>query len=149
MIKIISHRTSVILWVILLEIKMVRLCILNSLRGSNTNIKMLIRLNKMWLVKHHRNSLNASLTASHLALDFSSSNLANSWRSWTEIRSFHTKIAASPSRRIAPATERATTKTSGPLGHSEHKSAMTKDWFLKKSPYSTFSFLWIDPFSVY
>ncbi len=56
------------------------------------------------------------------------------------ITSFNTKIAASPSSRIAPATERTTTKTSGPLGHSEHKSAMTKDWFLKKSPYSTFSF---------
>lgn len=59
------------------------------------------------------------LTVSHLALARSSSNLANSRRSWMVISSFQMSSATRPRSRMAPATARSTTRMSGPSAHSE------------------------------
>lgn len=58
------------------------------------------------------------LTVSHLALARSSSNLANSFRSWMVMSSFQMSSVARPMSRMAPITESRTTRMSGPLGHS-------------------------------
>lgn len=63
--------------------------------------------------------LELFLTVSHLALALSSSNLANSLRSWMVIRSFQMSRPTRPNSRMAPATARSTTKMLGPSGHSE------------------------------
>lgn len=61
------------------------------------------------------------LTVSHLALALSSSNLANSLRSWMVTSSFQIRRPTRPRSRMAPATASSTTKISGPSGHSERQ----------------------------
>lgn len=63
--------------------------------------------------------LEIFLTVSHLALALSSSNLANSLRSWMVIKSFQMSRPMRPNSRMAPATAKRTTKMLGPSGHSE------------------------------
>lgn len=62
-----------------------------------------------------------ALTVSHLALALSSSNLANSRRSWTVTSSFQMSRPARPRNKMAPATAMRTTRISGPLGQSERE----------------------------
>lgn len=69
-----------------------------------------------------------SLTVSHLARARSSSNLANSRLSWMVTSNFHISRAAKPRNKIAPATDRSTTKMSGPLGQSRRKEEDRNEW---------------------
>lgn len=66
----------------------------------------------------HISGVFSLLTVSHLARARSSSNLANSRRSWMVMSSFQMSRAARPKNKMAPATDRSTTKISGPLGQS-------------------------------
>lgn len=68
-----------------------------------------------------------SLTVSHLARARSSSNLANSRLSWMVTSNFHISRAAKPRNKIAPATDRSSTKMSGPLGQSGWKEEDRND----------------------
>lgn len=70
--------------------------------------------------------LEIFLTVSHLALALSSSNLANSLRSWMVIRSFQMSRPIRPNSRMAPATAKSTTKMLGPSGHSERPDEETE-----------------------
>lgn len=82
-----------------------------------------------------------SLTVSHLARARSSSNLANSRLSWMVTSSFQIRRAARPRNKMAPATDRRTTKMSGPLGQSGWKeeeikgmSKVDTQWKISQEP---------------
>lgn len=77
--------------------------------------------------------LEIFLTVSHLALALSSSNLANSLRSWMVMRSFQMSRPIRPNSRMAPATAKRTTKVSGPTGHSERAGKQAEKDYVKMS----------------
>lgn len=56
----------------------------------------------------------ALLTVSHLAFARSSSNFANSCRSWIVMSSFQISSATKPTSKMAPMTDIKTTRMSGP-----------------------------------
>ena len=73
-----------------------------------------------------------SPTVSHFALARSSSNFANSFRSWMVMRSFQMSRVARPMSRMAPITESRTTRMSGPLGHSVRRQQRAQWLWLRQ-----------------